>query len=54
MGETAAPLAGNAEGAKLPCREAVVKDKPGSPGTEEKALVLFRQWPPHTDTFERY
>jgi len=25
MGEAAAPLAGNAEGAKLPCREAVGK-----------------------------
>ena len=40
MGETAAPLAGNAEGAKLPCREVVRKDQPGSLGTEEKASVL--------------
>ena len=40
MGETAAPLAGNAEGAKLRRREAVRKDKPGSLGTEEKASVF--------------
>ena len=54
MGETAAPLAGNAEGAKLPCREVVRKDQPGSLGTEEKASVLSGYWPPHAYTFERY
>jgi hypothetical protein len=54
MGETAAPLAGNAEGAKLPCREVVRKDQPGSLGTEEKASVLSGYWPPHANTFERY
>ena len=40
MGETAAPIAGNAEGAKLPRREVVRKDRPGSLGTEEKASLL--------------
>jgi hypothetical protein len=54
MGETAALLAGNAEGAKLPCREVVRKDQPGSLGTEEKAPALCGYWPPHAYTFERY
>ena len=51
MGEAAAPLAGNAEGAKLPRREAVRKDKPGSLGTEEKVSVLTGYWPPSAKTF---
>jgi hypothetical protein len=42
------------EGAKLPCREVVRKDQPGSLGTEEKAPALSGYWPPHAYTFERY
>jgi hypothetical protein len=34
------PVEGNAEGAKLPCREVVRKDQPGSLGTEQKTSVL--------------
>jgi hypothetical protein len=40
MGETAAPRAGNAEGAKLPRRDVVRKDQPGNLGTEKKASVF--------------